>query len=88
MPRWPLHPIGILMVFTFYGNEAWVGVFLGWLFKVLLVRYGGSRLYRSAKPFFIGLIVGEVFAAAFWCIVPTLYVVCGKPYTAIHVQPL
>lgn len=88
LPNWPLHPLGILMVHTFYGNEAWAGIFLGWLAKVLLVRYGGSRLYRAAKPFFIGLIVGEVCAAAFWCIVPTVLVALGKSYTAIHTQPL
>jgi hypothetical protein len=87
MPSWPLHPIGILMVHTFYGNEAWTGIFLGWLLKVLLVRYGGSGLYRRAKPFFIGLIIGEVFAAAFWCILPFCYVLLGKPYTAIPIQP-
>jgi hypothetical protein len=75
------------MVHTFYGNEAWTGIFLGWLLKVLLVRYGGSGLYRRAKPFFIGLIIGEVFAAAFWCILPFCYVLLGKPYTAIPIQP-
>ncbi|MBT3380235.1 MAG: hypothetical protein HN742_00800 [Lentisphaerae bacterium] len=88
MPSWPLHPIGIIMVNTFYGNQAWAGIFLGWLLKVLLVRYGGSRLYRKAKPFFLGLIVGEVSAAVLWCIVPSILVALGKSYTAIHTQPL
>jgi len=55
--------------------------------KVLVVRYGGSRLYRSAKPFFLGVIVGEVFSAVFWCIVPIVLVALGKPYTAIRIQP-
>jgi len=88
MPKWPLHPIGILMVHTFYGNMAWTGIFLGWLIKIVLVRYGGSRLYRSAKPFFLGLIVGEVFAAMFWCVLPAILIWLGKSYTAVHVQPL
>lgn len=88
MPKWPLHPLGILMAHTFYGNMAWTGIFIGWLIKLALVRYGGSRLYRAAKPFFLGLIIGEVLAAAFWCIVPVILVWLGRSYTAIHIQPL
>ncbi|NOY83036.1 MAG: hypothetical protein GXP31_18715 [Kiritimatiellaeota bacterium] len=48
MPRWPLHPIGLIMVNTFYANEAWVSVFFGWLVKVLLLRYGGAPVPTSS----------------------------------------
>ena len=87
-PRWPLHPIGLLMVSTFYGDNAWQSIFLGWLIKLLILRYGGSRLYRTARPFFVGLIVGEVFAAVFWALVPTVQVALGLPYKSVYVQPL
>lgn len=87
MPRWPLHPIGLLLVYTYYGKIAWASICLGWMVKVLVVRYGGSRLYRAAKPFFLGVIVGEVLSAVFWCIVPIVLVAFGKPYTAIRIQP-
>ena len=33
-----------------------------WAAKLILLRIGGLRLYRKAKPFFIGLIVGYVLA--------------------------
>lgn len=88
MPKWPLHPIGILMACTYYGNFAWSSIFLGWLIKILLLRYGGSRLYRGAKPFFLGLIAGEVFATAFWAAIPAILVLLGKPYTPVHIQML
>ena len=87
MPKWPLHPIGILIVYTYYGSIAWASIFLGWLIKVILVRYGGSRLYRAAKPFFLGMIVGEVFSAMFWSIVPCILVLFDQTYTALRIQP-
>jgi hypothetical protein len=87
-PRWPLHPVGILLSTTFYGREAWPSIFLGWIIKIVLVRYGGSRLYRNAKPFFLGLIVGEVFAAVFWGIIPAVLAGMGVPYEPVLIQPI
>jgi len=39
----------------------WGGVFLAWLIKLLVVKYGGMHTYKRSKPLFIGLIVGAVF---------------------------
>ena len=87
MPKWPLHPIGLIMVNTFYANEAWVSVFFGWLAKVLVLKYGGARLYRKARPMVAGLIMGEVLAAVFWAIVPVVLVLLDKPYMVVKIQP-
>jgi len=87
MPKWPIHPIGLIMVHTFYANEAWASIFLGWLLKVLLLRYGGARVYRAAKPVFLGLIMGEVFAAVLWSLVPAILVMLDMPYIAVQIQP-
>lgn len=48
---WPLHPIGFLMVGTFPGNVLWFSVFVGWICKVLIVRFGGASMYARAKHF-------------------------------------
>jgi len=87
MPNWPIHPIGLLMVHTFYSNEAWASIFLGWLIKVIILRYGGARLYRAARPVFLGFIMGEVFAGAFWSIVPVILVMLDLPYQRVQIQP-
>ncbi|MBN1675575.1 MAG: hypothetical protein JXR37_31325 [Kiritimatiellae bacterium] len=88
MPRWWFHPVGLLGVYTWYINVAWVSIFLGWLAKILLVRYGGSRLYHAARPAFIGLIMGEVFAAIFWgLLLPATLVALGLPYKNVQVLP-
>ena len=55
---WPLHPIGLTLGSVWMINAISFSVFLAWLFKTVILHYGGVRLYRQARPFFIGLIVG------------------------------
>ena len=55
---WPLHPIGFTVVTFYSARTAILSVFLTWLIKLIILRFGGIALYRKAKPFFIGLIVG------------------------------
>jgi len=61
---WPFHPAGYLVAGSFGLFRLWLPIFVSWLIKVLLLRYGGLRAYRQALPFFIGLILGE-FVAGF-----------------------
>lgn len=85
-PSWPLHPVGLIMLFSLYGELCWASMFIGWLIKTLLVRYGGSAMYRKAKPVFLGFIFGEVFAAIFWCAVPVILTLLNKPYLRLGVR--
>ena len=55
---WPLHPIGFTVVTFYSARTAILSVFLTWLIKFIIFRLGGIALYRRAKPFFIGMIVG------------------------------
>lgn len=86
-PQWPIHPIGLLMVNSTYGKEAWASIFVGWFLKVLIVRLGGSRLYSRARPFFFGLIAGEIFAVIVWAIVPAVLSLQGIPYEPVKITP-
>jgi hypothetical protein len=56
---WPIGPIGLAMASTYAMDRIYFSVFLGWLVKALIVRFGGLRLYRKAVPFFLGLLLGE-----------------------------
>jgi hypothetical protein len=47
----------------------WFSIFIGWCGKRLLLRYGGAAAFRRARPFFIGLIVGEILSAGMWMFV-------------------
>ena len=84
-PAWPLHPMGIMVVYTYYGNTIWPSILVGWLLKVLLVKYGGARIYRRAQNVFLGLIIGELFAAIVWAIVPVILAAFGEPYKIIRI---
>jgi hypothetical protein len=61
---WPFHPAGYLVAGSFGLMRLWLPVFLTWLIKSLVLRYGGLQGYRTALPFFIGLVLGE-FSAGF-----------------------
>ncbi|NOY79806.1 MAG: hypothetical protein GXP31_02250 [Kiritimatiellaeota bacterium] len=87
IPSWPIHPVGLLIVQQWHANLIWFSVFLGWLLKVLLVRYGGSRLYRAACPAVIGLIVGELLAAVFWMVVGMVLLGMGHEFRVVPVLP-
>ena len=69
MPSWPLVPAGYILATTPFIGWVWYSAMLGWLIKVLVLRFGGPRMFQQAKPLFIGLIVGEAFAAAMWLLI-------------------
>ena len=64
---WPLHPIGFPISSTFH----WMAfnAFLAWLVKGPILRYGGVRIYRQVRPFFLGMILGHfTIFGIFWVI--------------------
>jgi hypothetical protein len=40
----------------------------GWLLKMGVIRYGGMQIHRLARPFFIGLILGDYVSGRLWAI--------------------
>jgi hypothetical protein len=62
----PFHPVGYLMCLTFSAHMFWFSIFLGWLAKGLLTRYGGVDTYRKMTPAFLGLALGDVTMILFW----------------------
>lgn len=61
-PRFGLHPLGFILVAAWVTGVCWFSYFLGWLCKVLVLRYGGQQLYQRLVPVAIGLVVGEAVA--------------------------
>jgi len=72
-----LHPMGYAMGPSWPMIQLWFSIFIGWLAKSALVRYGGTRAYVRARPFFLGLVLGEYSAAFLWLIVNGLTGVKG-----------
>lgn len=63
---WPFHPVGYALSCTFTPQWLWCPLFVVWLSKVLILRYGGVRLYRRGIPFAVGLILGDYVVAMLW----------------------
>lgn len=63
--RWPLHPMGFIYG-TGFGWFVWGASFVGWFCKWVVARYGGARTYLTVRPFFLGLIFGEICVRALW----------------------
>ncbi len=55
---WPLHPVGLALASLWMTRLIAVSVFLAWAAKSLILHLGGIGAYRTARPFFIGLIAG------------------------------
>lgn len=66
-PWCPLHPAGYALSLSPW-NATWyaTSVLVGWLLKLIIMRYGGLKLYRTALPFFMGLILGDLMMGAVW----------------------
>jgi hypothetical protein len=63
---WPIHPLGFVMATSWASLNLWFSLFLGWLFKLLTIRYTGLRGYVRFRPLFMGVILGDVMGAVFW----------------------
>ena len=65
---WPLNPLGYTISANWKTGHIFGSAFLAWFLKLLILRYGGPKLYRNLRPFFLGLILGEIVAAGGWLV--------------------
>jgi len=86
-PGWPLLPVGYVVSGAQYIQQAWFSLFLGWLAKVLIVKFGGAQLFQSARSVFIGLIFGEALAAGVWLVITLILASQGADYIPIRFLP-
>ena len=66
---WPLHPLGFAISTNAMTNYIWFSVFLAWLIKGLVLKYGGPALFQRTRPFFLGLIAGQFSCAGIWLLI-------------------
>ncbi|HIE28085.1 TPA: hypothetical protein EYP66_12435 [Candidatus Poribacteria bacterium] len=70
---WPFHPLGYALSASWTMIVFWFPVFLAWLVKYPLMRYGGVRLYLRIRPFFLGMIFGEFSMAVIWTLISWIF---------------
>ncbi|MDA0711049.1 MAG: hypothetical protein O3B73_12660 [bacterium] len=55
---WPLHPIGFAVGGSGRSTKSTWSIFIAWMCKFLIVKFGGVTLYRRYRPLFTGLLSG------------------------------
>lgn len=66
---WPFHPVGYAVSSSWSMGLLWGPLLIAWLIKLLVLRWGGLRLYRRGLPLFLGMIIGECMAGAVWSLI-------------------
>ena len=78
---WPIHPVGLALGLAGPFAWVWFSVFIGWLFKALIIKYAGPLGYRVSRPFFLGLILGAFTTAGIWLIIDFFTKMTGNVFT-------
>ncbi len=73
---WPFHPVAYALSASWSIHLVWTPMLIAWVIKVLVLRYGGLRLYRQVLPLFYGLILGQSMVGCTW---PLIGVIFGVP---------
>ena len=69
LPWWPLHPLSFPIGAVWCTHQVMVSMFVAWLTKITVLHYGGVKLYRSTRPFFLGLILGNFLGGGLWLVI-------------------
>ena len=65
----PIHPIGLAVGLPHPVQLIWPSIFVAWLLKAIILKYGGPLLYSRLRPFFLGLVLGAFGTAGIWLII-------------------
>lgn len=68
----PFHPAGYVLANTGTMYWLWCPFLVAWTCKVLIIRYGGIKGYRTALPFFLGLVLGDYTISSLWALAGSL----------------
>jgi hypothetical protein len=67
---WQFHPIGYAVT---QGDWAitfiWFSIFVSWMLKSSILKYGGIKMHRKAVPIFLGMILGDFVIGAIWGVI-------------------
>ena len=81
---WPLHPLGFAVAPGWTMAVLWSSICAAWVLKRTVLRFGGARTYERTKPFFVGLILGQLVIAGFWLIVDSFTGTVGNVIPVLY----
>lgn len=65
---WPFLPLGYALSASWSLIVFWFPILVAWIIKTTILRYAGVKFYMRARPFFLGMILGEFSMAIIWTI--------------------
>lgn len=65
---WPLHPLGFVAWVGWPTERYWLSMLVGWLAKVVVLRFFGYRAFAQLRPLAFGLILGISVILTFWIV--------------------
>ena len=80
---WPIHPAGYCTANSWAMYNMWFPFFIGWLAKVLVLRYGGPDSYKRWRDYFLGLIFGDMLMGGLWTIINFFIAEAGQRYNVL-----
>jgi hypothetical protein len=69
---WPFHPLGFALAGIWMMDQLWSTILLTWLIKAAIMHYGGVKSFQRARPFFLGLILGQFACNGGWLVLDWL----------------
>ena len=69
---WPISPVGLAIGVPYPVFHTWFSVFIAWMIKAFIMKYGGTIVYNKAKEFFLGMVIGSFVTAGIWIIISFL----------------
>ena len=83
IPFWPLNPGALVVSFHWAGQVLWLSAVLALVTKSWILKYGGAKVFTRSRPFFYGLILGDVVTASVWVVLDGLIGTYGNYVTAL-----
>lgn len=68
----PFHPAGYVLANTGTMYWLWCPFLIAWAIKSVIIRYAGIKGYRTAVPFFLGLVLGDYITSSLWALAGSL----------------
>ena len=72
-PGFPVHPIGFTISASNVLRSSAASLFLIWLIKSLILKFGGLDHYRRTAPLFLGMLMGYLAGVALGAVVDTIW---------------
>jgi hypothetical protein len=70
---WPFHPLGYILGGEWMLRYLWFSIFIAWLLKWMILKFGGLKGYTKSVPIFLGITMGDAMMLALWKLYGNLF---------------